>query len=118
MSTSTPYIYLYCFYKGQPPIPPQIVQGQTILEEPPKFPFDKGKPLKSPFDKGKPLKSPFDKGGFRGIPEGSYFVLSYGCLCALVSPVPRSEYNEEALKQRLQDLEWTQDYTSCTRRAP
>jgi endonuclease V-like protein UPF0215 family len=70
MSAPTPYIYLYCFYKGQP------------------------------------LKSPFDKGGFRGISEGSYFVLSYECLCALVSPVPRNEYSEDALKQRLQDLEW------------
>lgn len=33
-------------------------------------------------------------------------VLSYKELCAMVSPVPAGEYNEESLNQRLQDLEW------------
>ena len=33
-------------------------------------------------------------------------VLSHEDLCALISPVPADEYNEEALNHRLQDLEW------------
>jgi hypothetical protein len=33
-------------------------------------------------------------------------VLCYENLCALVSPVPIDEYNEEALEHRLVDLEW------------
>lgn len=33
-------------------------------------------------------------------------VLTHRNLCALVSPVPGDEYNEETLDRRLQDLEW------------
>jgi len=33
-------------------------------------------------------------------------VLCYRDLCALVSPVPSDEYNEETLNRRIEDLEW------------
>lgn len=42
-----------------------------------------------------------------GIDEANpTLILSCNDLCALVSPVPASDYNQEALAQRLQDLEW------------
>jgi len=53
------------------------------------------------------FKGPSSLSPQRGIDDGNATtVLCYEDLCALVSPVPIDEYNEEALEHRLRDLEW------------